>query len=167
MKTETILKSTLALFLAVSFSACGKTETKKETESYHSADESKEKIETKTEEIQKEITIEEENEPVDVMTEQPATEPEQPAQSSGIRPEFQQAMDDYLAFFTEYCEFMNAFSNSENGLTLLAQYADFMTRYTETMNSLEAIDESQLSNEELALYIDTSAQIQKMLLEVA
>ncbi len=42
-----------------------------------------------------------------------------------------------------------------------------MTRYTETMNSLEAIDESQLSNEELALYIDTSAQIQKMLLEVA
>ena len=42
-----------------------------------------------------------------------------------------------------------------------------MARYTETMNSFEAIDENELSDEELALYIDTTAQIQKMLLEVA
>lgn len=167
MKTVTILKSTLALFMTVSLSACGKAETKKETESYHTADELEEKVQTKTEEIQKEITTEEENEPVEVITEQPATESEQPVIASGIRPEFQQAMDDYLSFFEEYCEFMNALSNAENDLSLLTQYADFMTRYTETMNSLEAIDESQLSNEELALYIDTSAQIQKMLLEVA
>ena len=167
MKTKNILKSALAFLMITSLSACGKEETKKETESYHSANEPKEETETKTEEIQEEIQVEEENEPVEEIIEQPAGEPEPPAQSSGIRPEFQQAMDDYLAFFTEYCEFMDAFSNSENDLTLLAQYADFMARYADTMNSIEAIDESELSNEELALYIDTNAQIQKMLLEVA
>ena len=163
MKTKNILKSTLAFLMITSLSACGKEEPKKETGSYHSANESKEETDTKTEEIQ----MEEENEPVEEVTEQPAAEPEQTVIASGIRPEFQQAMDDYLAFFEEYCDFMIAMSNSETDLSLLGQYADFMARYADTMNSLEAIDESELSNEELALYIDTSAQIQKMLLEVA
>ena len=117
---------------------------------------------TDTEQEEKPVTDQEE-ETVEEVIEQP----QQPAETSGIRPEFQQAMDDYMAFFEEYCDFMIAMSNSENDLSLLGQYADFMARYTETMNSFEAIDENELSDEELALYIDTTAQIQKMLLEVA
>lgn len=85
--------------------------------------------------------------------------------ASGIRPEFQKAMDDYLAFFREYADFMKNYSESGGTDTsLMSDYLNFMTKYSQTMESFDAVDTEDLSNEELQLYIDTNAEIQKLLL---
>lgn len=92
---------------------------------------------------------------------------ESTAESSGISPEFQEAMDSYEAFFDEYIEFMKTYSTSDDVTGMLSDYADYMAQYTETMEKLEAINEDQLSAEEALYYAEVTTRISQKLLEVA
>lgn len=83
----------------------------------------------------------------------------------GIRPEFKDAMDSCEAFFDEYVAFMQRFSEADNSLSLLADYADYMSQYAETMEKFSAIGEEDMSTEEALYYIDVSNRITKKLLE--
>ena len=99
-----------------------------------------------------------------VQTEEPAST-ETPAQASGIRPEFQTAMDEYKEFFRQYAEFMQKFSSDPNAMmTMMGDYMTFMTQYTETMEAMDAIDEGELTPEEDALYLQTMLEIDNMLI---
>ncbi len=86
---------------------------------------------------------------------------------SGIRPEFKQAMDEYEAFFDEYCTLLKKLSENPDNLTLLMDYASFMSQYTDYMNSLDALENEDLTTEELAYYIEATARIEVKLLEAA
>ena len=82
--------------------------------------------------------------------------------------DFCDAMDSYEAFFDEYVEFMKNFDESDPGdLSVLADYTSMMAKYTETMEKLDAIDEDELTDEEMAYYIDVMARINKKLLELS
>jgi len=83
-----------------------------------------------------------------------------------IRPEFQKAMDEYIEFFEEYCEFMKLYNETTDTSKMLTQYMEYMTQYMETMEALEAIDESELTEAELKLYLDTTLTIDKMIIDV-
>ncbi len=85
--------------------------------------------------------------------------------SNGIRPEFQKAMDEYVAFFEEYCAFLKVYSTSENPAALLAQYTQYMNQYATMLESFEAMDDKEMNTAELKLYIETNAKVQEMLLE--
>ena len=82
---------------------------------------------------------------------------------SEIRPEFQKAMDEYVAFFDGYCEFMKNYDASD--VSSLAKYADFLAQYQETMEALENIDEKKLTDAEAKLYAQTMLKIDQMLIE--
>lgn len=86
--------------------------------------------------------------------------------ADGIRPEFQEAMDQFVAFFQSYADFMQRYSETDDVVSLLNEYSEMMTRYSEMMDAYDAWDESEMSTEELKLYIDTNAEIQKILASV-
>ena len=81
--------------------------------------------------------------------------------------DFYEAMDSYEAFFDAYVEYMKNFDESElSDLGVLADYTEMMTRYADTMEKLDDIDEDELTDDELAYYIDVMARINKKLLEL-
>ena len=90
------------------------------------------------------------------------------ADASGVTPEFKEMMDAYEAFFDEYIEFMQKYAGADSvsALGMAADYADYMSRYVETMQKLEALDQSELSNADLLYYTDVYARIMKKLAAV-
>lgn len=137
----------------------------RELESYSGNDSSKQVFE---EESFSETRREEENKvEIPVAEEKPVEEkPSEPVtESNGIRPEFQKAMDEYIAFFEEYCSFIKKYNASDDIFSLLGEYASYMKQYSETMEAFNAVDEEELSKEEQILYLDTLNKINKMLLE--
>lgn len=84
---------------------------------------------------------------------------------TGIRPEFKEAMDSYEAFFDEYIEFLESYD--ANDMSMLLEYTSFLSQYNETMGKLEDIDESELSPEEDAYYLEVMLRIDQKLITVA
>lgn len=85
--------------------------------------------------------------------------------STDIRPEFKEAMDNYEAFFDEYCEFMKKYNESDDTTSLLADYASYMVKYTDTMQKMNNISEDELTDAEVAYYSEVSARISAKLIE--
>lgn len=89
----------------------------------------------------------------------------EPIPTSGIRPEFKQALDSYEAFFDEYIAFMERYKNSNNSSAMLTDYANYMKKYAEYMTALAEVNDGTLSAEELAYYVEVNSRItQKLLL---
>lgn len=95
------------------------------------------------------------------------TSEENAEQLDGIRPEFQEAMDEYEAFFDEYCDVMNQYKDNPTDLTLLSKYADMMTRLSEMEQSFAEWEDEDLNATELAYYLKVSARILEKLQDVA
>lgn len=102
-------------------------------------------------------------EPTEATTEETTSQ----ADTSGIRPEFKEAMDSYEKFFDEYCTFMKKYKESNDASSMLADYTKYMAQYADTMAKLDAIDEKELSTEEAVYYAEVSARITSKLAEVA
>ncbi|MDO4650908.1 MAG: hypothetical protein Q4B26_19910, partial [Eubacteriales bacterium] len=103
----------------------------------------------------------------ETQTDPPQSTPETSASLEGIRPEFKQMMDEYEAFFDQYCDFMNKYAENPSDTSMIMEYANFMTQYVDTMESFEAVESSDLSNEELKYYIEVTARIETKLLDAA
>ena len=95
----------------------------------------------------------------------PAPTPEPEAQKSGIRPEFKESMDAYEAFFDEYVSFMKSIDETDMNMDTMMKYYDFLSKYSEAMEALDAIDESELSEEEDRYYLEVTLRIEQKLLE--
>ena len=101
---------------------------------------------------------------------QPETEPATEAtegekDSKSIDPEFKAAMDSYEKFFYEYVAFVKAYKASENPLSMMSEYTAMMQQYVDTMGKLQSVDQSQLSDEEVAYYAEVVLRINQKLLE--
>ena len=94
-------------------------------------------------------------------TPEPAVEA---APASGIRPEFKAAMDSYESFFNRYAEIMTAYANNPSDMGLMMQYLEMMSQYEEAMNAINSVNEADLTSEELAYYIQVTANIEQKLL---
>lgn len=89
------------------------------------------------------------------------------APASGISADFKKAMDDYEAFFDSYVDFMKRYNASGGSdLSLLMEYTDYLSRYSDAMASLEAIEDDDLNDAELAYYLEVMNRINKKLLEI-
>ncbi|MCQ2508051.1 MAG: hypothetical protein MJ097_04610 [Dorea sp.] len=89
-------------------------------------------------------------------------------ENSEISPDFKAAMDSYEAFFDEYVSFMNKYAESDKtDMNMLLEYTNYLSKYAEAMEKMEAIEDSDMNDAELAYYIDVTARIEKKLLEVA
>lgn len=93
------------------------------------------------------------------------TEPETTA-STGIRPEFKDAMDSYEAFYDDYCEIMAKYTKNPTDLSLLGKYADMLAKAEEMDKKFNAWDEGSLSDEELKYYLDVMNRVQKKMIDL-
>jgi len=87
--------------------------------------------------------------------------------TTGIRPEFEEAMDSYEEFFEEYVSFMKEYATADNPQSMLDDFYDYMLQYTETMVKLAELENSEMSTEEALYYAEVSLRISQKLLEVA
>lgn len=89
------------------------------------------------------------------------------ADSEGIRPEFQEAMDTYEAFYDEYCGFMKQYKENPSDLQLLAEYSDILSKAADMNEAFQAWEENELNNEELKYYLEVNNQVMQKLVDVA
>ncbi len=119
------------------------------------------------EEVVSEALTEEIATTADNTTESESETTSETSELTGIRPEFKAQMDDYEAFFDEYIAFMDKYTNTDDNSGLFSDYIDFMTKYSKAMESLEALGEEEMSEEETAYYVEVSARISGKLAKYA
>ncbi len=115
-------------------------------------------------------------------TGQPTQEPSQPStpeltptpdttpvSENEIRPEVKEFLDAYGAYMDEYVEFMQRYSNAGPGnmAAMMEDYYAMMSHYAEFSEKIDALDESELTNAELAYYIEVTNRVNQKLLTVA
>ena len=108
-------------------------------------------------------------EPATEPTEEPTPEPQTAAAGNEIRPEVKEFLDAYEACMDEYADFMQHYMNDESDSTLsmMGDYYRILTRYTEFAEKIDAFDESELTNAELAYYLEVTNRVSQKLLRVA
>lgn len=86
--------------------------------------------------------------------------------SSAIRPEFKQTMDNYEAWFDHYCEVMKAYKENPSDLNLLTEMTSLLSEEVTMLDQLEKMDQSEMNAAELAYYIEVTGRIQQKLIAV-
>jgi len=102
-------------------------------------------------------------------TEEPTPEPQSAAAENEIRPEVKEFLDAYEACMDEYVEFMQKYLNADptSMVSMLGDYYSILARYTEFAEKIDAFDESELTNAELAYYLEVTNRVSQKLLRVA
>lgn len=102
---------------------------------------------------------------------QVSIEPEIPVQdkteTKGIRPDFKASLDSYEKFFSEYVAIMKKYANNPTDLSILTDYTRYMSEYVDMMEKFEALEDDDLTVDEVAYYLEVQGRITKKLLEIA
>ena len=123
--------------------------------------------ENETKELTTEETTTEEETTEEPTTEEPTTEEPTTEKPKGVTPSFKETMDSYEAFFDEYVSFMNRYMANPTDMSLMMDYLSFMTKYTDYMDAIDSMDEDEMSDADLAYYLEVTARIESKLLQVA
>ncbi len=81
----------------------------------------------------------------------------------GETPSFKEQMDGYEAFFDSYIKFMESYDSGKSTITQQLKYAEMMTQYADTMDALDHIDESKLSQADEQYMIKVTLRINQKL----
>ena len=104
------------------------------------------------------------------QTEEPVAEPGTSTfAETDIRPEVKEFLDAYEAYMDEYIAFVEKYmaADSEDMVAMMGDYYSILARYTEFAEKIEAMDESELTNAEMAYYIEVTSRVSQKLLNVA
>ncbi len=157
---------TIVILLSMSLIACSSTSSNPQKESQPASTQGTTEIPFASEEVTLEETTPSEStipseETMPIEETIPSEETE--ASVTGIRPDFKQAMDEYEAFYDEYCELMKKYKENPTDLSLLSQYTAFMTEAIEMSEAFEAWDQEEMTSEELKYYLEVNNRVlQKM-----
>lgn len=88
------------------------------------------------------------------------------APTSGLRPEFKEAMDTYEAFYRDYCDLLKKYSQNPGDLTLLQEYMNMLTKVQEMDKAFDEWDQDDMNSEELKYYLEVHTRILQMLADV-
>ncbi len=98
--------------------------------------------------------------------ESPQAEPETDGGTSASS-DYRAMVDEWEAFMNKYCDFMETYnSDSGNVVSMALDYADMMSQYNDWAEKMDAVDDSDLSAEDVQYYIDAQSRINKRLLEI-
>ena len=85
----------------------------------------------------------------------------------GLGQEFKKAMDDYEAFYDEYCDFMKRYNENPYDLTLLLEYGELVAKAKTMDDSFESWDEDEMTDAELKYYLEVNNRVTQKLLDIA
>ena len=102
-------------------------------------------------------------------TEEPTPKPQTAVAENEIRPEVKEFLDAYEACMDEYVDFMQKYLNADptSMVSMMGDYYSILARYTEFAEKIDAFDESELTNAELAYYLEVTNRVSQKLLRVA
>lgn len=87
---------------------------------------------------------------------------------SAIRPEFQEAMDSYEAFFDEYVDYMKSYQNDPTNAELLMGLSDMMAKESEMLKEFDDWENDEdMTTAEAAYYLEVQSRVTAKLAEVA
>ena len=66
----------------------------------------------------------------------------------------------------EYVDFMKKYSESDDTIGMLSEYSDMMEEYTTYVEKIDEIDEDELSEADLAYYLEVTTRVYEKLLTV-
>lgn len=92
---------------------------------------------------------------------------EEAPSGDAIRPEFKKAMDDYEAFYDEYCQFMEKYKKNPTDLSLLTEYANMSTKLLEMDKSFGQWESENMNDAELSYYLEVSSRVAQKILDAA
>ena len=99
-----------------------------------------------------------------------AEEPETPTLTDAlIRPEVKEALDSYEAYMDESIAFMERYkaADATDMVAMMGDYTDMLSRYAEFAKKIAALGESELTNAELAYYLEVTNRVSQKLLSAA
>ncbi len=88
---------------------------------------------------------------------------------SDIRPEVKEFLDSYEAYMDEYVEFMQKYAKADaNSMAaMMGDYFSMLSRYADFSEKIDALGEADLTNAELAYYLEVTNRVSQKLLKVA
>lgn len=86
-------------------------------------------------------------------------QPTQQTSTTGVRPEVKEQIDAYEKFFDEYIAFMTKYKDSNNAVSMAADYANFMKKYTDYMTKFENIDDKGWNDAEVAYWLEVNGRV--------
>lgn len=92
--------------------------------------------------------------------------PEVPASDGGTS-DIHATMDAYEAFMDEYIAFMTKYRDEGNPVSMLADYTSMMARYSEFANQIDGMDESSMSAEDWAYYLEVVNRVNQKLINAS
>ena len=95
--------------------------------------------------------------------------PQVTARPTAAPPEVKEFLDAYEACMDEYVDFMQKYMNADPSsmVSMMGDYYSILARYTEFAEKIDAFDESELTNAELAYYLEVTNRVSQKLLRIA
>ena len=102
-------------------------------------------------------------------TGKPTPEPQTTVAENEIRLEVKEALDSYEAYMDEYIAFMERYkaADATDMVAMMGDYTDMLSRYSEFAEKIDALGESELTNAELAYYLEVTNRVSQKLLNAA
>ena len=94
-------------------------------------------------------------------------DPTEPENTGELRADFKEAMDSYEKFMDSYVAFMKKYNANPTDLSLIAKYASMLNEYNEMVEKMEAWKSEDLSDAELAYYIEVQTRVNQKLADIA
>lgn len=85
---------------------------------------------------------------------------------TGIRPEFKEALDSYEEFYDKYCDIMKQYMENPLDMNILTEYYECLEKLDEMDEKLEALDDEEMSDEELKYYLEVTTRVTTKMLEI-
>ena len=74
--------------------------------------------------------------------------------SSVVDPDLKAFLDSYEVFIDDYIEFMEKYENSDDTVSMLADYADYASKYADFVSKADAYDADKMSPVDSAYYLE-------------
>ena len=152
--------------MGASSSSSNTTDVSQEQQAESEKKEEEEKAEAKTEAKTEELKKKEKAEP------EPESEPESKSGADAtygadyIRPEFQEFIDSYIAFYQEYADYMRLYNDDPTNLELLSGMSDLLNREADMTRAMDGWEAEDLTTAEQALLIDAEAEVLRISADV-
>ena len=89
------------------------------------------------------------------------------AEKTGVSDDFKAMMDAYEEFIDEYIAFMNKYNQNPSDMELMSEYFDFMTKYAEYADKIAKLEDSEMTDEEAAYYLEVTTRVANKLAQAS
>lgn len=90
-----------------------------------------------------------------------------PAAADGVSPDLKATMDSYEEFMNKYVDFMQKYKDGGSSMSMAADYAKMVAQYSDMTKKIDALDDSTMSDADLAYYLEVMNRVNEKLATVA